>query len=94
MRSEVWAARLQRGRELWARAGRSSPEPHGPSLPLLSEAEVGSSCSCQGRAFAGLPTSCQLSPCQEHFLGGVLFPARTDLGLFFPSQHLMNISVG
>lgn len=51
-------------------------------------------CSCQGCAFTGLPASCQLSPCQEHFLMWSPFLAKTDLGLSFPSQHLLDIFIG
>lgn len=38
---EVWTARLQRGRELWAEARRISPGQHSPSLLLLLAAVVG-----------------------------------------------------
>ena len=38
---EVWTARLQRGRELWAGARQISFESHVLSLPLLLAAVVG-----------------------------------------------------
>lgn len=69
-----------------------SAQLHSPSLPPPLAAVVCSCCSCQGRAFAGLPISCSSAP-DEALAGVVLFPTRADLGLSFPSQHPVGFSV-
>lgn len=81
VRSEAWAAELQRGRELRARDDGSVLS---PSLLPSSAAVVSFCCSCQGCAFARLPLLLAETP-PEYFLGWSFLPGLIWVCSFSPS---------